>query len=228
MWKQQVLGLLALLVVTGAAAALGGAPEGAPAPAEEWAEPVTLLAAALQGEALSPDGRWELRLEGVRAGVSSGQSLPERVRVYDTETGAAVWEDIGYYTQAVLWSPDGAYAALAREARTYALVTVLETAGWTGWDVTLPDGGTLPEYTFLPEDWGAWREDGALVLTVGRGGDAGEQRTYRCTLAQGEAGLAGTVREETTERLPGAWDFDHDGRPETAERTAVWYPGRTG
>ena len=64
-----------------------------------------------------------------------------------------------------------------------------------------------------------------LLLTVGRGGDAGEPHTYRCTVRTNQDGtLSGSTLEQTTEVLPGDYDFDHDGMPETTELVTVLTP----
>ena len=90
---------------------------------------------------------------------------------------------------------------------------------------TLPDGSPIPEYEFLPEDWGTWPDMDTLLLTVGRGGDAGEPHTYRCTVRMNQDGtLSGSALEQTTEVLSEDYDFDHDGMPETTELVTVLTP----
>ena len=181
------------------------------------AEPVVL-----EGESLSPDGRFYARAEGAREGVSSGGPYAaDSIQITDAETGKVLWEDFGAYEQSILWSPEGGFAALARTARTWCSITVIETENWTSWDFALPDGSPIPEYTFLPEDWGAWQSEGSLDLTIGRGGDAGEQRFYTCAVAVHDGTLKGNVWEERHETLPGSYDFDHDGEPEIVELVTV-------
>ena len=77
---------------------------------------------------------------------------------------------------------------------------------------------------FLPCDgpWGAWQSEGSLDLTIGRGGDAGEQRYYTCAVETREGKLKGVVWEESREALPGSYDFDHDGEPEIVELVTVY------
>lgn len=238
MQKGQILGLFLLLAVT-AAVSFGARPwltEQPDAPAEEAAygeSPANMPAAALEGEALSPNGRLEARTVGASENVVSGLRIPEALQIVDTRTGEVKWEDSGYLRQSVLWSPGNNLVALVYGGRTWEQVKVISTAWWTSWDFTLPDGGSIPEYTFLPEDWGEWLDAETLLVTVGRGGDAGEQHTYRCVVRAGEEETTGSAMEQTAETLPGEYDFDHDGELEEAviltlgdpeaEGRAVWY-----
>lgn len=196
-------------------------------------EGASITSATLRGEALSPDGRF-LAVERGRGepvpseGVYPAQVSPaDTVQITDAETGEVLWEDFGAYGQSILWSPEGGFAALARTARTWCSVTVIETENWTSWEFTLPDGSPIPEYTFLPENWGAWQSEGSLDLTIGRGGDAGEQHFYQCRVWTNSGGVTGESREMTLETL-GSWDFTHDSRTETVELETVWFPGETG
>lgn len=183
--------------------------------------------AQVEGEAVSPDGRFEVRTEGESGEYVSGIQPPEFLQVTDRESGEVLWQDQGWMSQSALWSPDGAYLALAYSARTWNAVTFLETDTWTAWDFTLPDGGPIPEYEFLPEDWGVWRTDHSFELTVGYG-DGYPTHTYNCILTMEPEGLMGSTWEITRETLPGTYDFNRDGAPETAELTTVWFPGFTG
>ena len=72
-----------------------------------------------------------------------------------------------------------------------------------------------------------WQSEGSLDLTIGRGGDAGEQTLYQCSVWTNSGGVTGESREKTLENL-GSWDFTHDGQPETVELETVWFPGETG
>lgn len=162
MKKQQIYGFLALVLITAAAAAAAGrpqAPDQCPTPSGEEAAYVELLSATplaeLEGETLSPNGRFQVRTLGASDIYVSGVRVPERLRIVDTRTGEVKWEDQGYVWQSVLWSPVNDFVALAYGGRTWQAVTVISTAYWTSWDFTLPDGGPIPEYTFLPEDWGS-------------------------------------------------------------------------
>ena len=125
----------------------------------------------------------------------------------------------------ILVSPDGVYTAEARTCRTYAEGFVRHNASGAEWQFALPDGGPIPEYTFLPETWGEWLEANTLLLTVGQGGDAGEQHTYRCSLElDGEALTAASVLEQTGEMLDADYDFTRDGTADGLERMTLLDP----
>lgn len=163
------------------------------------------------GEAVSPDGRYQVMLMKSR---SEDAYAPDTVLVWDTAEHLIRWQGTGFLNQSVCWSFDGTYLALAQSARTYERVLLIETENWTEWEFTMPDGSAIPEYTFLPEDWGTWTEDNVLRLMIGRGGDAGERRTYRCTLQMEDGKLAGSV--VATEKILGEnFDFNHNGIFET-------------
>lgn len=226
MQKQQILGALVLLVVT--AAIISGtalAPE-EQAAGGEYAAYKTLIAASpaaeLEGEALSPDGRFEVRTAGKSEHYVSGVAAPESLQIVDRKTGEVKWEDMGYLRQSSLWSPDSSRLALVYAGRTWSEVKIFETDTWTSWDFTLPDGGAIPEYTFLPEEWGEWLDPDTLLLTVGRGGDGEEQRSYRCSVFTSDGQLTGSTLEQTAEVLPGSYDFDHNGVPEVTELVTLW------
>ena len=179
----------------------------------------------LEGMLLSPDGRFEVRTEGTGNLYANGMSAPEFLRVTDTESGEVLWETKGALYQRVLWSPDNRYMALTYGGRTWNQALILHTESWMEWNFTLPDGSIIPDYDFLPvEDWCRWVEADRLILTVGRGGDAGEQRTYRCSLFPREDALEGVVLEETTTFFESDYDFNHDGTAEMLELTTVWSP----
>lgn len=226
--KGRIIGAIMLLVVT--AGAIGISARQAAAEAARQAEAYealldTLPLAQLEGEPVSPNGRFEVRTVGESGLYISGVRIPEALQIVDTETGEVVWEDTGYVSQSALWSPGNNLVAIACGARTWGTVRVVNTAYWTTWEFTLPDGSPIPEYTFLPEDWGRWLDMDTLLVTVGQGGDAGAQHTYRCSLRPDEDGtLTGSVLEQTTEVLPGSYDFDRDGSPETVEVVTVLTP----
>ncbi len=230
-----VLALVLLLAACGQAKMSEMPPEEAKteAPAEmpeEVDEYEALIAAApvaqVAGEPLSPDGRFEARAEGASGEYVSGIQPPEYLQIIDRETGEVLWQDHGWLEQSILWSPEGGFAALARSARTWCCITILETENWTSWDVALPDGSSIPEYTFLPynEPWGEWKSENSLDLTIGRGGDAGEQSFYQCDVWVNQNGVTGESRERTLETL-GSWDFTHDGQPETVELETLLFSG---
>ena len=228
MQKQQVIGLFVLLAVTAAVigtAQFWTAEQAETAPPEREMTDTEMLAntptAQIEGETVSPNGRFEIRAEGRSDLYVSGVVTPEALQIVDRETGEVKWEDQGWVTQSVLWSPVNNLVALAYGGRTWTAVKIISTAYWTSWEFTLPDGSPIPEYTFLPEEWGEWLNMDTLLLTVGRGGDAGEQHTYRCVIHADEDRTTGSAMEQTTEILPGSYDFDHDGEPETVELATV-------
>ena len=237
MKRQQILGLLALLLVSAAVIGTDALGTKRQQTAEDAAY-AELMAntpvAELEGETVSPDGRFEVRTAGKSGHYVSGVVTPEKLKIVDRETGEVKWEDQGWVTQSALWSPESRHLALAYGARTWQAVKIFETDTWTSWDFILPDGTPIPEYTFLPEDWGTWvrkavpEESYDLLLTVGWGGDAGEQHTYRCSVLMEKGQLVGNTLEQTIEVLPGSYDFDHDGKSEVTELVTVWEPETEG
>ena len=231
MQKQQFLGAVALLAATAIVACIAG-----PGPVEEQSTPpkgeaVQVLCSTpvsrVEGELRSPDGRFQVQAAGASGQYVSGVQPPEFVQVVDAKTGDVLWQDQGWVTQTALWSPDSRYLALAYGARTWQAIRVIETNTWTGWDFILPGGSPIPEYTFLPDNWGDWPEEDHLRVTVGRGGDAGEQHTYACALVMDQGSLTGASMEMVWEALPGTYDFDHNGAPETVELVRYQYPDST-
>nr|WP_325211920.1 hypothetical protein [uncultured Oscillibacter sp.] len=224
---KRLLDVLALMLLLAACGQAEEPPAKTEAPAEEPDAYEALIAATpvaqIEGETLSPDGRFEARAQGAGGDYVSGVQPPEYLQIIDRETGEVLWQDQGWPWQSILWSPEGGFAALAYSARTWCGIVILETENWSRWDFTLPDGSPIPEYTFLPEDepWGVWQSEGSLDLTIGRGGDAGEQRFYICAVEAREGKLNGIVWEERHETLPGSYDFDHDGEPELVELVTV-------
>lgn len=221
MEKGRILGVIMLLAVTAGAIAVSAQQAAEEAAYQDYLN--TLPLAQLEGEGLCPGGRFRVQTAGESDLTVSGVRVPETLQLVNTQTGAVVWEDMGYPYQSVSWSPGNNLAAIAYGGRTGRAVTVVSTAWGTTWDFTLPDGSPIPEYTFLPEDWGRWLDMDTLLVTVGQGGDAGEQHTYRCFLRPDEEGtLSGSTLEQTTEILPGSYDFDCDGAPETVEVVTLW------
>lgn len=84
---------------------------------EEADDYEALIAAApvsqVEGEAVSPDGRFEVRAEGAGGSYISGVQPPELLQIVDRETGEVLWQDQGWLSQSVLWSPEGGFLALA-------------------------------------------------------------------------------------------------------------------
>ena len=227
MEKRRILGVLALAVITAVTAGVEYTKMAAQR--QEAAEHRAFLAAAplaqVEGETLSPNGRFQVRTAGKSEMYVSGYVVPEFLQIVDTETGEILWQDQGALWQSALWSPANNLVAIAYGGRTWTQVKVISTACWISWDFTLPDGSPIPEYEFLPEDWGTWLDMDTLLLTVGRGGDAGEPHTYRCTVRTNQDGtLSGSALEQTTEVLAEDYDFDHDGMPETTELVTVLTP----
>lgn len=229
---RKLLGVLALVLLLAGCGQAGTTAEPPPPETEEPDEYEVLIAATpvaqVEGESVSPDGRFEIRAEGASGEYVSGIQPPEFLQIVDRETGEVLWQDQGWPWQSVLWSPEGGFLALAYSARTWSAITILETEGWASWKFTLPDGSPIPEYTFLPEDWGAWQSENSLDLMIGLGGDGEEQALYQCSVWKVDiGGVTGESREKTLETL-GSWDFTHDGRPETVELETIWFPGGTG
>ena len=227
MEKARLAGILVLAVLTAVTAGVEY-PKTA-AQRQEAAEYRALLEATplaqVEGEALSPDGRFRVETAGRTDLDVSGLVVPEFLQVRETATGAMLWQMPGQLTQNAAWSPDGRFLALAHSTRTQSGLTVVDTQTWADWDFTLPDGSPIREYTFFPEDWAVWRDENTLAVTLGRG-DGEEVHTYRCSMTADEGGqLTGSVLEETTEILPGNYDFDHDGVPEITELVTVGGPG---
>lgn len=147
--------------------------------------------AEVEGETVSPNGRYEVRTEGETELYINGYRIPESLQVIDLDSGDVAWADQGWLVQRASWSPDGRYLALDYSARTWTSVYIIETGTWTAWEFVLPDGSPIPEYTFLPpEDWCEWAEDGSLRLTIGDG-EGEEQRDYRCSFQMEEGHLIG-------------------------------------
>lgn len=227
MEKGRILGAIMLLAVTAGAIAVSAQQAAEEAAYQAYLDALPL--AQLEGEGLCPGGQFQVRTAGESDLAVSGVRVPETLQLVNTQTGAVVWEDMGYPYQSVSWSPGNNLAAIAYGGRTWRAVTVVSTAWGTTWEFTLPDGSPIPEYTFLPEDWGQWMDMDTLLVTVGQGGDAGAQHTYRCSLRPDEDGiLTGSVLEQTTEVLPDSYDFDRDGAPETVEVVTVLDPETVG
>ena len=230
--KGRIIGAIMLLAVTAGAIGYTASRQAAEQAEEEAAYQALLDAAPVarvEGETLSPNGRFEVRTTGKREMYVSGYVVPEFLQIADTETGEILWQEPGALWQSARWSPVNNLVAVAYGGRTWTQVKVISTAYWNSWDFVLPDGGPIPEYEFLPEDWGTWTDMDTLLLTVGRGGEEGESRTYRCTVRTNQDGtLSGSALEQTTEVLPGSYDFDRDGSPETVEVVTVLDPETVG
>ena len=224
--KRRIFGVLALAVITAVTAGVAS-PQMA-AQRQETAEYQAPLEAApvaqVEGETLSPNGRFQVRTAGKSEMYVSGYVVPEFLQIVDTETGELLWQDQGALWQSARWSPANNLVAIAYGGRTWTQVKVISTACWISLDFTLPDGSPIPEYIFFPEDWARWRGDSSLEVALGRG-DGEEVHTYCCSMTADDGGqLTGSVLEETAEVLSEDYDFDHDGMPETTELVTVLTP----
>ena len=225
MKREQIIGLCALLLLTAGtvfAASRGPAADGLSDGERAYMEMLEAAPlAVVEGETISPDQRFLVRTAGATDFYASGVRVPEKVQVVDRLTEEVLWETEGMVSQRALWSPEGGYLALARSARTWCSITVLETEHWTAWDFTLPDGNPIPEYTFPAyyEPWGEWRSEHCLDLTF----DDGNEGQSRCTcyITTEQEQITGETLERTEETLPETYDFNHDGQPETVEITSV-------
>lgn len=227
MKREQVIGLCVLLTLTaGVICGVPRSPAGREeAPSDGERAYMEMLAAAplaaVEGETISPDQRFLVRAVGATDIYVSGVRVPEKVQVVDRSTEEVLWETEGMVSQEALWSPESGYLALALSARTWCSVMVIETENWTSWEFTLPDGSPIPEYTFPAyyEPWGEWRSAYSLDLTFDDGNE-GYVR-YTCYLYTEQGQVTGETWERTVETLPGSYDFNHDGQPETVEITSV-------
>ena len=151
--KRRIFGVLALAVITAVTAGVAS-PQMA-AQRQETAEYQAPLEAApvaqVEGETLSPNGRFQVRTAGKSEMYVSGYVVPEFLQIVDTETGELLWQDQGALWQSARWSPANNLVAIAYGGRTWTQVKVISTACWISWDFTLPDGSPIPEYEFLPE-----------------------------------------------------------------------------
>ena len=156
---------------------------------------------------------------------SGGLYLLESIPVLDPAAEEMTWEDKGDYRQSVLWSPNGSYVAIARTTETEVMVTVLEPVKSAYWHMTMPDGTAIPEGAFLPEeDWGRWTGNDTLLVTLGGVREGAGESTYRCSICLESGRLKGSSTEQTTKRLAGIYDFDHDGVTENMELVTLLDP----
>ena len=190
---------------------------------ENLPEEAATETAVLEGEALSPDGHFLARIEGIGESFSDQDASPaERVEIADAETGEVFWRGTGFCRQFVLWSPQGSYALLLRENPDSRFITVVGTGSWAEWEFAAPDGTGLQTWMFLPQDrpWCEWQSDNCLDLALGWGnGGAKHCETY--TIELRDDPQEGIIQAESRKRLPGSYDFDHDGEPETVEVAVV-------
>ena len=95
--KRRIFGVLALAVITAVTAGVAS-PQMA-AQRQETAEYQAPLEAApvaqVEGETLSPNGRFQVRTAGKSEMYVSGYVVPEFLQIVDTETGELLWQDQG-------------------------------------------------------------------------------------------------------------------------------------
>lgn len=95
--KRRIFGVLALAVITAVTAGVAS-PQMA-AQRQETAEYQAPLEAApvaqVEGETLSPNGRFQVRTAGKSEMYVSGYVVPEFLQIVDTETGELLWQDKG-------------------------------------------------------------------------------------------------------------------------------------
>lgn len=219
MEKERLAGILALAVVT--AVTVGAEYPRMAAQQLEAAECQTLLETPVEGNAISPDGRYQLRQTDAGG---DGEVVPsmETVQLVSADTGEVLWEESGDYETSALWSPEGTYVALSQRQRACGSVTVVETETFTSRQVPLPVDVESAEYAWISAE--EWVDSDILRIRCRDTREGGEGTLYRWSLCPEGELQAGTFLKETTEILPGNYDFDHDGVPETTELMTVGEP----
>ena len=220
MEKGRLAGILALAVIT--AVTVGAEYPRMAAQRQEAAECQTLLETPVEGNAISPDGRYQLRQTDAGG---DGEAVPsmETVQLVNAGTGEILWEESGDYETSALWSPEGMYVALSQRQRACGSVTVVETETFTSRQVPLPEDVRSAEYAWISAE--EWVDSDTLRIRCRDTREGGEGTLYRWSLCPEGELQAGTFLKETTEILPGNYDFDHDGVPEITELVTVGGPG---
>ena len=220
MEKGRLAGILALAVIT--AVTVGAEYPRMAAQRQEAAECQTLLETPVEGNAISPDGRYQLRQTDAGG---DGEAVPsmETVQLVSADTGEVLWEESGDYETAALWSPEGTYVALSQRQRACGSVTVVETETFTSRQVPLPEDVRSAEYAWISAE--EWVDSDTLRIRCRDTREGGEGTLYRWSLCPEGELQAGTFLKETTEILPGNYDFNHDGVPEITELVTVGGPG---
>lgn len=186
-------------------------------------EPRAITVAPIEGEAISPDGKWEVVQEGINDGVTSGGLYPcESVKLVNRDSGEILWQEDGAYLIHAAWPEGSEYVIIARTARTWTQVTVISTKTGAACPVLLPGDEPIPEYTFLAENWIGWRDEDSFELRLD-GGDGVGASTYWCSPVEDppRSPLEVSVVRPCYETLTGEYDFTHDGKPETVELVTV-------
>ena len=219
MEKGRLARILALAVIT--AVTVGAEYPRMAAQRQEAAECQTLLETPVEGNAISPDGRYQLRQTDAGG---DGEAVPsmETVQLASADTGEVLWEESGDYETSALWSPEGTYVALSQRQRACGSVTVVETETFTSRQVPLPEDVESAEYAWISAE--EWVDSDTLRIRCRDTREGGEGMLYRWSLCPEGELQAGTFLKETTEILPGNYDFDHDGVPETTELVTVGEP----
>ena len=212
MEKGRLAGILALAVIT--AVTVGAEYPRMAAQRQEAAECQTLLETPVEGNAISPDGRYQLRQTDAGG---DGEAVPsmETVQLVSADTGEVLWEESGDYETSALWSPEGTYVALSQRQRACGSVTVVETETFTSRQVPLPEDVRSAEYAWISAE--EWVDSDTLRIRCRDTREGGEGTRYRWSLCPEGELQAGTFLKETTEILPGNYDFNHDGVPEITE-----------
>ena len=220
MEKGRLAGILTLAVIT--AVTVGAEYPRMAAQRQEAAECQTLLETPVEGNAISPDGRYQLRQTDAGG---DGEAVPsmETVQLVNAGTGEILWEESGDYETSALWSPKGTYVALSQRQRACGSVTVVETETFTSRQVPLPEDVRSAEYAWISAE--EWVDSDTLRIRCRDTREGGEGTLYRWSLCPEGELQAGTFLKETTEILPGNYDFDHDGVPEITELVTVGGPG---
>ena len=219
MEKGRLAGILALAVIT--AVTVGAEYPRMAAQRQEAAECQTLLETPVEGNAISPDGRYQLRQTDAGGDGEADPSM-ETVQLVNAGTGEILWEESGDYETSALWSPEGTYVALSQRQRACGSVTVVETETFTSRQVPLPVDVESAEYAWISAE--EWVDSDTLRIRCRDTREGGEGTLYRWSLCPEGELQAGTFLKETTEILPGNYDFDHDGVPETTELMTVGEP----
>lgn len=219
MEKGRLAGILALAVIT--AVTVGAEYPRMAAQQLEVAECQTLLETPVEGNAISPDGRYQLRQTDAGG---DGEAVPsmETVQLVSADTGEVLWEESGDYETSALWSPEGTYVALSQRQRACGSVTVVETETFTSRQVPLPEDVRSAEYAWISAE--EWVDSDTLRIRCRDTREGGEGTLYRWSLCPEGELQAGTFLKETTEILPGNYDFNHDGVPEITELVTVGEP----
>ena len=94
--KRRIFGVLALAVITAVTSGGGVPPNGGTAAGDGGATGRFVEAtpvAQVEGETLSPNGRFQVRTAGKSEMYVSGYVVPEFLQIVDTETGELLWQD---------------------------------------------------------------------------------------------------------------------------------------